>query len=60
MEILLRSNAHTAISVTLGSVRKTCTTGIEDLEQLVLLWNESMLNRRLTTQLEFGLSVSEN
>jgi len=55
MEIILRSNVRTAISVMLGFVKKTCMTGIEDLEQLALLWNESMLNRKLTTPPEFGL-----
>jgi hypothetical protein len=55
MEIILRSNVPTAISVMLGFVRMTCMTGIGDLEQLVLLWNERLLNRRLTTPLEFGL-----
>lgn len=55
MEIILQSNVPTAISVMLGFVRKTCMTGIGDLEQLVPLWNERLLNRRLTTPLEFGL-----
>jgi hypothetical protein len=59
MEIILRSNVPTAISVMLGFVRRTFMTGIGDLEQFVPLWNESMLNRRSTTPLEFGLSASE-
>jgi hypothetical protein len=55
MEIILRRNVPTATSVMLGFVRMTCMTGIEGLEQHVLLWNERSLNRRLTTPLEFGL-----
>jgi hypothetical protein len=59
MEIPQRSNVPTAIFVMLGFVRKTCMTGIEDLEQLAPLSNERLLSRRSITPLEFGLSVSE-
>jgi hypothetical protein len=34
--------------------------GFGDLEQLVLLWNERLLNSRLTTPLGFGLSLSKS
>jgi hypothetical protein len=54
MEIIPQSNVRTAISVMLGFVRRTCMTGFGDSEQLVLLWNERLLNSRLTTSLEFG------
>jgi len=60
MEIILQSDVPTAVSVTLGFVRKTCMTGTGDFEQLAPLWNGRLLNSRSTTLLEFALRASSN